>query len=103
MKSFRFPAYQNLLCCTDLLARRESQFAWLLSVTCGLEMLLHSRYTLCKLENHILFLLVCMHAYKTCFSPQCQMKISELAAVITINQLLCQNFTAMMVREILVP
>lgn len=48
--------------------RRKSQFAWLLSVTCGLEMLMHSRYILCKLENHILFLLVCMHAFKTCFS-----------------------------------
>lgn len=32
------------------------------------------------------------------------MKISEeLAAVITINQLLCQNFIAVMVRGILVP
>lgn len=47
--------------------RRKSQFAWFLSVTCGLEMLMHSRSTLCKLENHILFLLVCMHAYETCF------------------------------------
>lgn len=32
------------------------------------------------------------------------MKISEeLAAVIIINQLLCQNFTAVVVRGILVP
>lgn len=68
MGSTRFPVYQNLPYCADLLARRKSQFAWFLSVTCGLEMPMHSRYTLCKLENHILFLLVCMHAYETHFS-----------------------------------
>ena len=38
-----------------------------------------------------------MHVRKLVF-PQCQMKISkELAAVIIINHLLCQNFTAVMV------
>lgn len=57
--------YHTVLICWQ---RRKRQFAWFLSVTCGLEMPMHSRYTLCKLKNHILFPLVCMHAYETRFS-----------------------------------